>query len=97
MVRRAAVIRSGTVLAAVGLAAAGLPQPVAPDRYLDQFIDRRVSPREDFFHYAVGKWLREHPIPRSEASWGVGNVVREEVYRRLLDIPGRRSGSGPPP
>ena len=25
------------------------------DRYLDQFIDRTVSPRNDFFHYAVGK------------------------------------------
>ena len=56
------------------------------DRYLDQFIDRTVSPRDDFFHYAVGKWLREHPIPKSERSWGVGDVIQEETYQRLLGI-----------
>jgi hypothetical protein len=27
------------------------------------FSDRLVSPRDDFFHYAVGKWLKAHPIP----------------------------------
>ena len=95
MVRRAAAIRLGTLLAAVCLAAA-LPRPTAPDRYLDQFIDPRVNPREDFFHYAVGKWLREHPIPRSEASWGVGDVVREEVYQRLLDIAKTSASGGAP-
>ena len=56
------------------------------DRYLDQFIDRTVSPRDDFFHYAVGKWLREHPIPKSERSWGVADVIQEETYQRLLGI-----------
>ncbi len=56
------------------------------DRYLDQFIDRTVSPRDDFFHYSVGKWLREHPIPKSERSWGVADVIQEETYQRLLGI-----------
>ena len=56
------------------------------DRYLDQFIDRTVSPRDDFFHYAVGKWLREHPIPKTERSWGVADVIQEETYQRLLGI-----------
>ena len=46
------------------------------ERYLDQFLDRAVSPREDFFHYSVGKWLREHPIPKSERSWGVSDVIQ---------------------
>jgi putative endopeptidase len=86
MVSRAAGLRLGTLVAAASLAGAWLPPRTDPDRYLDQFIDSRVSPREDFFHYAVGKWLRQHPIPRTEASWGVGDVVREEVYRRLLGI-----------
>ena len=56
------------------------------DRYLDQFIDRTVSPRDDFFHYSVGKWLREHPIPKSERAWGVSDVIQEETYQRLLGI-----------
>jgi putative endopeptidase len=84
------------VLTAVGLAVAPRSTPPAPDRYLDQFIDRRVSPRADFFHFAVGKWLREHPIPRSEAAWGVGDVVREEVYQRLLGIARGAAADGAP-
>jgi putative endopeptidase len=95
MVSRAAALGLGTLVAA-SLAAAWLPPRTDPDRYLDQFIDTRVSPREDFFHYAVGKWLREHPIPRSEASWGVGDVVRDEVYQRLLGIARDAAAAGAP-
>jgi putative endopeptidase len=54
--------------------------------YLDQFVDRSVDPAQDFFHFAVGKWLKEHPIPSNERSWGIGNVVREETYERMLKI-----------
>ena len=77
---------SGWLLAAVtAIAATPTPAP-DPEHYLDQFIDRAVSPREDFFHYSVGKWLREHPIPKSERSWGVSDVIQEETYQRLLDL-----------
>ncbi len=54
--------------------------------YLDQFIDHSVSPRTDFFHYSVGKWLTNNPIPANERSWGIAHVVQEETYRRLLRI-----------
>jgi len=56
------------------------------DTYLAQFVDTSVSPGDDFFRHAVGKWLKEHPIPASERSWGIGKVVQEETYRRLIDI-----------
>ena len=56
------------------------------EHYLDQFIDRSVSPREDFFRYSVGKWLTEHPIPPSERSWGISHVIQDETYQRLLDL-----------
>jgi putative endopeptidase len=73
-------------LAACLLIAATPTSAPHPEHYLDQFIDRSVSPREDFFHYAVGKWLREHPIPKSERAWGVSDVIQEETYQRLLDL-----------
>jgi len=59
---------------------------VTADNYLDQFVDTTVSPRKDFFHYAVGKWLNNHPIPASERSWGIYNVVQDETYRRLIEV-----------
>ncbi|MDQ6912127.1 MAG: M13 family metallopeptidase [Verrucomicrobiota bacterium] len=60
--------------------------PATADNYLDQFVDRSVSPREDFFHFAVGKWLKAHPIPPSEKAWGIDRVVQDETYNRLLSV-----------
>src|SRR5258708_14694419 len=62
------------------------PQVTDAEHYLDQFIDTTVSPRDDFFHYSVGKWLADHPIPASERAWGIYNVVQEETYQRLLGL-----------
>ncbi|HEX7879596.1 MAG TPA: M13 family metallopeptidase [Candidatus Eisenbacteria bacterium] len=59
---------------------------VTADTYLAQFVDTTVTPSDDFFHFAVGGWLKRHPIPESERSWGIGKVVQEETYHRLLEI-----------
>src|SRR5690349_6286738 len=56
------------------------PDPVATNR------DTSVNPGDDFFAYANGGWLKAHPIPASESSWGIGNEVREEIYTRLRTI-----------
>jgi putative endopeptidase len=61
-------------------------KPVTAENYLDQFIDRSVSPKDDFFHFAVGKWLKAHPIPPSEKSWGISHVVQEETYERVVAL-----------
>ena len=60
--------------------------PTDYSHYLDQFVDPSVKPGDDFFHFAVGKWLKDHPIPANERSWGIYNVVQEETYQRLLTI-----------
>src|SRR5690242_17025526 len=56
------------------------PDPVAANR------DLSVNPGDDFFTYANGAWLKAHPIPASESSWGIGNAVQEEIYARLRTI-----------
>jgi len=58
----------------------------AAERFLDAFVDRSADPRDDFFRFAVGKWLKDHPIPENERRWGIGQVVQEETYARLLRI-----------
>ena len=68
------------------LGATPVAQSTDAEHYLDQFIDKTANPRNDFWQYSVGKWLKEHPIPKSERSWGVGNVIQEETYQRLSDI-----------
>ena len=49
-------------------------------------MDTTVPPGDDFFAYANGAWLKAHPIPVSEAGWGIGNVVREDLYVNLRKI-----------
>lgn len=66
---------------------AGTPAPATPrPDFLLSTIDPSVSPADDFFQYANGAWLRRNPIPPSEAGWGIGNAVQEEVYARLRKV-----------
>lgn len=74
-------------VAAVGGCSQKSSEPtVTADNYLSQFVDTTTSPRKDIFQFAVGKWLKDHPIPTSERSWGIGKVVQDETYRRLVSI-----------
>jgi len=45
-----------------------------------------VDPGSDFFDYANGAWLAGNPIPASESGWGIGHVVKEELYAKLRKI-----------
>src|SRR6266550_9520170 len=59
--------------------------PASTD-FLAADLDTTVSPAVDFFQYANGGWLKRHPIPASEATWGIGNEVREQLYVNLRQI-----------
>ena len=54
--------------------------------FLSANMDRKADPAKDFFQYANGGWLKRNPIPASESSWGVGNVVQEQLYVNLRKI-----------
>jgi putative endopeptidase len=49
-------------------------------------IDPTVKPSDDFFSYANGGWIKKNPIPGAYSSWGIGNVVQEEIRDRLKKI-----------
>lgn len=74
------------VFAAI-LSACHQPQPSAQgEDVLISNMDTTVSPRDDFFHYANGGWLKKNPIPNDETKWGIGNKVKAELYDRLKNI-----------
>ena len=86
-------INRAALLAAILLLAACHQTPEATSTtaasrqdFLRANMDFTVNPGEDFFQYASGAWLKAHPIPASEAGWGIGNVVREELYVNLRKI-----------
>src|SRR5205085_1891535 len=66
---------------------------VTADNYLAQFVDSTANPRQDIFQFAVGKWLKNHPIPTSERSWGIAKVVQDETYRRLIELSASAAGT----
>ena len=67
------------------LAADAATAPQQQD-FLQAHLDPAVDPGVDFFEYANGGWLASHPIPASESSWGIGNVVDEQLYVSLRNI-----------
>jgi putative endopeptidase len=75
------------IYAAAVLTAAALPadRPTSTD-VVASHLDTTVSPAVDFFDYANGGWLKENPIPATESRWGIGNLVRDEIYERLRTI-----------
>ncbi|MES2921496.1 MAG: M13 family metallopeptidase [Verrucomicrobiota bacterium] len=62
------------------------PVPTERGDILSANLDRAVDPAKDFFSFANGGWLARHPIPASEAGWGIGDLVREELYEQLRKI-----------
>lgn len=60
--------------------------PVAKPDVVAGNVDAAVNPGDDFFDYANGAWLKVHPIPASEASWGIGKLVQEDLYGKLRKV-----------
>jgi len=61
--------------------------------FLRANIDTAVNPGDDFFQYANGGWLKRNPIPNTESGWGIGNVVREQLYLNLRRINEQAAGA----
>jgi putative endopeptidase len=61
---------------AIGEVDQGVPRKSIVNR---SEFDDSFGPRKDFFQYVNGKWLKAHPIPPDQASWGVDNVLKDRV------------------
>lgn len=49
-------------------------------------MDTSVSPKEDFYAFANGKWLNSNPIPASESRWGSFNELNDHTNNVLKTI-----------
>lgn len=49
-------------------------------------MDIEVNPKDDFYNYVNGTWMRENEIPDDETRWGGFNILRKETAKNVLDI-----------
>ncbi len=49
-------------------------------------FDMSVNPKQDFYQYVNGGWLKNNPIPSTEAAWGSFYIVRDTMTYRLRDM-----------
>ncbi|MGN6569573.1 MAG: M13 family metallopeptidase, partial [Flavipsychrobacter sp.] len=89
----------GVIAASILFAACGQHgEQAAKADILKADLDTTVSPAEDFFDYANGGWMKKNPIPADETSWGIAQLVQQELYNRLLhineDAAGKHAKSG---
>ncbi len=51
-------------------------------------MDKSVDPKDDFYQYANGTWLRENQIPSDESRWGTINMLADRnnnILRQILE------------
>jgi putative endopeptidase len=60
-------------------------ESIEPDA-LASHIDSTVKAGDDFFSYANGKWFKNNPIPASEQSNGIWQLIQDTINAQIKDI-----------
>ena len=53
---------------------------------LRRYLDETVSPKDDFYHYANGTWIKENPIPPGYPSWNTFLQLHTTSQEQLRDL-----------
>ena len=49
-------------------------------------LDLTVSPKQDFYQYANGGWIKDHPMKGEFSSYGMFDFLREKAREQLKDL-----------
>lgn len=51
-----------------------------------EYLDKSVSPKEDFFMFANGNWIKNNPVPGDESRWSSFNELQESNNDKIIEI-----------
>ncbi len=54
-----------------------------PPGFSIRYMDHSVPPKDDFYRYAVGSWIRDNPVPPDKSRWGAFEELLEYNLARL--------------
>lgn len=57
-------------------------------------MDTTVSPKDDFYNYVNGNWMKENEIPADQTMWGGFTILRKSTTENVLDILAKAKESG---
>jgi putative endopeptidase len=57
-------------------------------------MDTTVSPKEDFYNYVNGNWMKNTKIPKDQVGWGGFGVLRKSTDADVLNIIKKAKESG---
>ena len=49
-------------------------------------MDTLVSPKDDFYNYVNGNWMKTNTIPEDQSRWGGFGVLRKSTRNDVLEI-----------
>lgn len=49
-------------------------------------LDTTYTPQEDFYHYAIGGWIKNNPVPDDQSIWSGFNELRETTRKQVQSI-----------
>jgi putative endopeptidase len=81
----AALLLSALILAPLSHAGS-FPDDVTALGYAASKMDTTVSPRQDFYGYAAGKWMKQTEIPASEPDVSGFSLLETNLDNKLLTI-----------
>ena len=74
------------ILAIIAFSSCKQTKKVQVTDALASHIDSTVKAGDDFFLYANGKWFRQNPIPPSEQSNGIWQLIQDTINTQIRHV-----------
>lgn len=78
------------IIAILALSFTVISSTFATDKPIDalhlDWIDKNISPTEDFYTYANGKWQASNPIPPEYSMWSSFQILNDKVQNSLHQL-----------